>query len=80
MDTWREKPVGGQPGRHRQNSGCARLLGPGRPSTGLRVGWEAVTRKRNSLGETEADAEVILADAVIAAIPLKGKLQADRIG
>lgn len=49
--------------------------GRGCRAPGLRVGWEAATRKRNSLGEPEADAEVILADTVIAAILLKGKLQ-----
>lgn len=49
------------------------------PKRRLCLGWEAVMRKRNALGETEADAEVILADTVIATILLKGKLQENRI-
>lgn len=41
----------------------------------LSVGLAVTMRKRNSLHKTEGDAEVILADIVIATIFLKGKLQ-----
>ena len=42
---------------------------------GCGADFQVAVRKRNSPHKTEGDAEVIMADAVIATILLKGKLQ-----
>lgn len=80
VDTWREKTVDGadiqmplkqllcaMPGSFRGQENTRAL--------GLGVSLEVAMRKGHSLLKIEGDAEVILTDAVIATILLKGKLQ-----
>lgn len=77
MDTWRERTVAGAATQTAPKQLLHARLPRGQGKTrapGLSVGLAVTMRKRNSLHKTEGDAEVILADIVIATIFLKGKL------